>query len=154
MHKNINSCFCQQKAIGTLYHWQSTKYNLMLLNLTEHSDEPLQGQIVRQIRAKILAGDLSENEALPSIRTLASQQRVSVITVQRAYERLEHDGLIHSRKRRGFFISTISEKSKKERAEQQFKEQLEPLIRNARAEGLTEANIANLVDQLLAKETI
>lgn len=122
----------------------------MLLNLTEHSDEPLQGQIARQIRAKILAGDLPEGEALPSIRALASEQHVSVITVQRAYERLERDGLIQSRRRRGFFIAPISDQSKKERAEKQFQEQIEPLIRNALAEGLTTENISKILDQLLA----
>lgn len=121
----------------------------MLLNLTEHSNEPLQGQIARQIRAKILAGDLPEGEALPSIRALASEQRVSVITVQRAYERLERDGLIQSRQRRGFFVSTLSDTSKKERAEQQFQEQIDPLIRNALAEGLTTEDIAKILDQLL-----
>ena len=113
----------------------------MLLNLTEHSDEPLQGQIVRQIRAKILAGDLPKGEALPSIRALASEQHVSVITIQRAYERLEREGLIQSRQRRGFFVATLSDASKKERAERQFQEQIEPLIRNALAEGLTTEDI-------------
>jgi GntR family transcriptional regulator len=122
----------------------------MLLNLTEHSDEPLQGQIARQIRAKILAGDLPEGEALPSIRALASEQRVSVITVQRAYERLERDGLIQSRQRRGFFVAPISDASKKKRAEQHLQEQIEPFIRNALAEGLTAQAIAQIVEQLLA----
>lgn len=125
----------------------------MLLNLTEHSDEPLQGQIARQIRAKILAGDLPEGEALPSIRALASEQHVSVITIQRAYERLERDGLIQSRQRRGFFVAAISETSKKERAEQHFKEHLAPLIRNARAEGLTTQDITHILNQLLYKQS-
>ncbi len=124
----------------------------MLLNLTEHSDEPLQGQIARQIRAKILAGDLPEGEALPSIRALASQQRVSVITVQRAYERLERDGLIQSRQRRGFFVAPLSDASKKKRAEQHLQEQIEPLIRNALAEGLEVQDIVAIIDQLLASK--
>jgi len=124
----------------------------MLLNLTEHSDEPLQGQIARQIRAKILAGDLPEGDALPSIRALASQQRVSVITVQRAYERLERDGLIQSRQRRGFFVASLSDASKRKRAEQHLQEQIEPLIRNALAEGLTPQDIAKVIDPLLASK--
>ena len=123
----------------------------MLLDLTEHSNEPLQGQIARQIRARILAGDLKEGDALPSIRALASEQRVSVITVQRAYERLERDGLLQSRQRRGFFVASLSDQSKHERAEQHLKEQIEPLIQNALAEGLTSEDIAQLIDHLLIK---
>ena len=121
----------------------------MLLNLTEHSNEPLQGQIARQIRAKILAGDLPEGEALPSIRALASEQRVSVITIQRAYERLERDGLIQSRQRRGFFVAPISDTSKKERAEQHLRERIAPLIHTALAEGLSQEDIAQILDALL-----
>ena len=70
----------------------------MLLNLTDLSDESLQSQISRQIRAKILSGELAAGEVLPSIRGLARDQHVSVITVQRGYENLERDGLIHSRR--------------------------------------------------------
>ena len=55
----------------------------MLLNLTDLSDEPLQSQISRQIRAKILSGELPAGRVLPSIRGMAKEQRVSVITVQR-----------------------------------------------------------------------
>ena len=64
----------------------------MILNLSELSDEPLHAQISRQIRAKILSEDLSGDEPIPSIRGLAREQRVSVITVQRAYEDLECEG--------------------------------------------------------------
>ena len=121
----------------------------MILNLSELSDEPLQSQILRQVRAKILAGDLAEGEALPSIRVLAREQRVSVITVQRAYERLERDGLIRSRRRRGFFVAPISDQSKRERAERQFNEQVEPIVRNALAEGLSQEEITQLISHLL-----
>ena len=55
----------------------------MLLHLTDLSNEPLQGQVVRQIRAKILAGELAAGTDLPSIRKLAREQHISVITVQR-----------------------------------------------------------------------
>ena len=66
----------------------------MLLNLTDLSNEPLQHQIIRQVRARILAGALIVGDSLPSIRGLAREQHISVITVQRAYEILEREGLI------------------------------------------------------------
>lgn len=109
----------------------------MLLNLTDLSDEPLQSQISRQIRAKILAGELAAGEMLPSIRALARDVHVSVITVQRGYEQLERHGLIHSRRGKGFFVSEIQEGRKKEMAKHKFIEDMRPLLAEAFAEGLT-----------------
>ena len=109
----------------------------MLLNLTDLSDEPLQSQISRQIRAKILAGELAAGEMLPSIRGLARDAHVSVITVQRGYEHLEREGLIHSRRGKGFFVSEIKEGRKQEMAQDRFVESLKPLLAEAFAEGMS-----------------
>ena len=79
----------------------------MILNLSELSDEPLHAQISRQIRAKILSSDVAGNDQLPSIRGMARQQRVSVITVQRAYDDLEREGLVFSRRGMGFWVSEM-----------------------------------------------
>lgn len=123
----------------------------MLLNISDLSNEPLQSQIVRQIRAKILTEDLEAGSALPSIRALASEQRVSVITIQRAYERLERAGLIHSRARKGFFVAESSIESKGEIARSQLKEKLAPVIQAARAEGLSRDEIIDIVDQVMGQ---
>jgi len=117
----------------------------MFLQLTDLSNEPLQGQIVRQIRAKILAGELQPGTDLPSIRSLAREYHVSVITVERAYKSLEHGGLIHSRQRKGFFVSEVTEKGRKKMAKERIKEALEPKIRSARAEGLDEEEINQII---------
>jgi len=121
----------------------------MLLHLTDLSDEPLQGQIVRQIRAKILAGELTAGADLPSIRKLAREQHISVITVQRAYEALENEGLIHSRRGKGFFVTELSAETRKKMARERFQETLEPRIRAAKAEGLHKEEIKKVVDKIL-----
>ena len=113
----------------------------MLLHLTDLSDEPLQGQIVRQIRAKILAGELAADADLPSIRKLAREQHISVITVQRAYEVLENEGLIYSRRGKGFFVTEISDNKKKRMAKDRLWEILDPRIKAALAEGLRKEEI-------------
>jgi GntR family transcriptional regulator len=120
----------------------------MLLNLTDLSNEPLQGQIVRQIRAKILAGELSAGTDLPSIRKLASDQHISVITVQRAYEALEREGLIHSRRGKGFFVSELSKDGRKGMARERLREVLEPKIKAALAEGLSKEEILKIVGNI------
>jgi GntR family transcriptional regulator len=113
----------------------------MLLNLTDLSDEPLQSQISRQLRAKILAGEVPAGEVLPSIRALARQTRVSVITVQRGYEVLEREGLIHSRRGKGFFVSAIRDNRKKKMAEDRLGSQLGPILADAFSEGMTEEEV-------------
>ncbi|MFQ5633678.1 MAG: GntR family transcriptional regulator [bacterium] len=118
----------------------------MLLNLTDLSSEPLQGQIVRQVRAKILSGELQAETDLPSIRVLAREQRVSVITVQRAYETLMREGLIHSRRGKGFFVSDLHDREKQKMAKQRLLEALVPLIKAALEEGLTSEDILEAID--------
>jgi GntR family transcriptional regulator len=125
---------------------------IMLLNLTDISDEPLQGQISRQIRARILAGELDAGTSLPSIRALAREQHVSVITVQRAYEHLMREDLIHSRRGKGFFVSEIAKKQKKELAKQRLLTHLERPVQAAIAEGLSPVEIHQSVDKIIEKD--
>ena len=121
----------------------------LLLHLSELSPEPLHGQISRQIRARILAVKLAGEEPLPSIRALARDQRVSVITVQRAYEDLEREGLIRSRPGKGFFVASIPEERKQDMAEERFEEVLARLVAESAAEGLEEAQIREVFERVL-----
>lgn len=121
----------------------------MLLHLTDLSDEPLQGQIVRQIRAKILAGELAADADLPSIRKLAREQHISVITVQRAYEILENEGLIHSRRGKGFFVTELSDETRKKLARNRLQEILGPKIKASLAEGLSKEEIERIITKIL-----
>mgnify|MGYP001817890838 FL=1 len=123
----------------------------MILNLSDLSDEPLHAQISRQIRAKILAGELDGGAALPSIRGLAKGQRVSVITVQRAYDDLEREGLLHSRRGKGFWVAPIPNGRKNTMAEERFADKLEKLVAFAAAEGLSRADMRRILDTLLKK---
>ena len=125
----------------------------MILNLSELSDEPLHAQISRQIRAKILSEDLAGDEAIPSIRSLAREQRVSVITVQRAYEDLEREGLVWSRRGKGFWVKPIPDAKKRTMAEDRFASALEQLSSRAGAEGLSAADMRQILDRILEKRT-
>ena len=125
----------------------------MILNLSDLSDEPLHAQISRQIRAKILTGDLDGGDALPSIRGLAKGQRVSVITVQRAYDDLEREGLVQSRRGKGFWVAQIANGRKNTMAEERFADALKILVEHAAAEGLSTADMQRILDALLRKGT-
>jgi len=123
----------------------------VILNLSDLSDEPLHAQVSRQIRAKILSEDLTGGEALPSIRGLAKEQRVSVITVQRAYDDLEREGLVQSRRGKGFWVAPIPEGRKRTMAEKRFANALEKLVAHAAADGLSGADMRRILDKELGK---
>jgi GntR family transcriptional regulator len=125
----------------------------VILNLSELSDEPLHAQISRQIRAKILSADLAGEEAIPSIRSLAREQRVSVITVQRAYDDLEREGLLRSRRGKGFWVAPLPEREKQTMAKERFIDALERLVSNAAAEGLGATDMRRILDTILKEGT-
>lgn len=72
--------------------------------ISNSSNDPIYEQISAQIRSQIISGKLQEGEALPSMRNLAAQLRISVITTKRAYEDLEREGFIESYTGKGSFV--------------------------------------------------
>jgi len=87
---------------------------LMDIIISNSSQEPIYEQIVRQIKNPIMRGDLVENELLPSIRNLAKELQISVITTKRAYEELERDGYIYSVPGKGSYIAAQNKELLKE----------------------------------------
>jgi len=121
----------------------------MRLNISDSSPEPLQQQIIRQLRASILSGEILSGEALPSIRSMASRLNVSVITVQRSYEFLEREGLIHARRSKGYFVSPIRPDLRKNLAQRKLSENAKPVIKNALREGLTPPEVKKTLSDLV-----
>lgn len=124
----------------------------MLLHLSELAPEPLHQQLSNQLRARILARELSDGELLPSIRALARSHRVSVITVQRAYEDLEREGLLVSRPGRGFFVTPLPEGNRRARALHRLTQALAAPVDAARQEGLGDDDIRQVFDHVLSPE--
>ena len=77
----------------------------MEIYLSNAGQEPIYAQVTRQIKQQILSGQLRAGEPLPSIRLLAKELRISVITTKRAYEELEADGFIVTQAGRGSFVA-------------------------------------------------
>ena len=76
--------------------------------ITNNSDKPIYDQIKEQIKGMILSGELKEGDALPSMRLLAKELRISIITTKRAYEELEREGYIESYTGKGSFVKDIN----------------------------------------------
>ena len=79
----------------------------MNIVISNTSDDPIYQQIFDQISAQIIKGELQPDLCLPPIRTVAKELRISVITVKRAWEELEHAGLIYTMAGKGCFVAPL-----------------------------------------------
>lgn len=77
----------------------------MKLKINNQSDVPIYQQLYEQIKDCILRNEITENEQLPTMRHLAKEMRISVVTTKRVYDELERDGLIYSTQGRGSFVA-------------------------------------------------
>ena len=104
--------------------------------LSNSSNDPIYLQIVNQIKAMILSGELAEGEALPSMRNLALQMRISVITTKRAYEELEREGFIESYTGKGSFVKGQNAELLRETHLKQIEENLSKAPEIAKMSGI------------------
>lgn len=114
--------------------------------LSNSSGEPIYRQIVTQIKAQITSGALSAGDALPSMRLLAQQLRISVITTKRAYEELEREGFIENFTGRGCFVKAQNPEFLREEIIRQTEEQLSKACEIARQGGLTLEEMTELLE--------
>lgn len=115
-------------------------------------DTPIYEQIINSIKESILKGELMGGEALPSIRSLARDLRISNITTKRAYEELEHDGFIGSIPGKGYFVKKKSEEFRKEEIYTKIEEKLSEAINLADTYNIDYKEIAEMLDTLLKEE--
>lgn len=117
----------------------------MRILISNSSDKPIYDQIVDQMKSLILKGDLIEGEALPSIRNLAKELQISVITTKRAYEELENEGFIETVRGKGSFVAEENKELFKEKKLKLIEEKLEEAVTEANALGLTEEEVIDMV---------
>lgn len=120
----------------------------MELFISNTGSEPIYAQITRQIKDKILTGELKEGDALPSIRMLAKELRISVITTKRAYEDLEAEGFIHTMPGRGSFVAPQNPELHREECLKQVEGHLQNAMEAARRGGITLAEVTETLQLL------
>lgn len=114
--------------------------------LSNTSDEPIYQQIVTQIKAQIMSGSLTAGDPLPSMRNLATQLRISVITTKRAYEELERDGFIENFTGRGCFVKAQNTDFLKEESMRQVEELLAKACEKARVLNLSLQELQEMLE--------
>ena len=116
----------------------------MHIIIRNSSGTPIYEQIVAQIKDAILTGGLAPGEALPSMRLLAKELKISVITTKRAYEELEREGFISTQQGRGSFVAERDLEFVREEKMRQLESQLEQAVATAKGCGVDRAEFVQL----------
>ena len=120
----------------------------MNIIISNSSDKPIYEQITIQIKNMVMNGQLKEGDALPSMRTLAKELRISVITTKRAYEDLEKEGFITTVVGKGSFIKAADIRLVREEKLKQIEELLSKAISIAQQSGIKREEIEEIIEIL------
>ena len=116
------------------------------------SDKPIYEQIYTQIKGAILRGECREGEALPSIRALAKELRISVITTKRAFDDLERDGFIYSVQGKGSFVAAKNREMVREQYLRQIEEKFAEVAELAGQAGISKKQLSEMFSLAIGEE--
>ena len=122
------------------------------MKLLQNSGVPIYQQIAEQLKTDILGGKLKEGEYLPSIRGLAKELKISVITTMKAYELLEAEGLVTAAPGKGFYVNAQDSEMLREQHLRRVEESLIEAIKAARTAGMTDRERTETLQTLLDME--
>lgn len=118
---------------------------MLKLVISQTSNQPIYEQIKNQIKKQIIEGSLKAGDSLPSIRVLAKELNVSVITTKRAYEELEKEGFIVTVPARGTFVAEIDKEKISNLGAKEIEEDLQKVVRKAK---LLRIELKKLIDMI------
>lgn len=121
---------------------------MVQIHVTQLSKQPVYEQIQEQIKECILKGELKSGEQLPSIRVLARHLQVGLITIKRAYQELEQEGLVVNLQGRGCFVGMLDQEALHRRNLETAKQQLQTLHEFSMRTQLSKDEIKNLMEEI------
>jgi len=122
------------------------------IHLSNASDKPIYEQITVQLKEAILANKLHAGDALPSIRALAKDLKISVMTTKRAYADLERDGFIETVAGKGSFVTERNQDFLREELLRQVEEHLQKAVRTAKTAGLAKEELIDLLSLIVEED--
>lgn len=125
----------------------------MNIIISNRSSQPIYEQIYTQVKSCIISGGLHAGDALPSIRALAKDLRISVITTKRAYEELERDGYIYTVAAKGCYVAEANREMIREGYLRQIEEHIREILQLAPVCGLTDAQLLDLFATMQKEES-
>ncbi len=121
----------------------------MKIIINSSSMVPIYEQLMDQIKALITAGDLNENDILPSVRTLAKELRISALTVKKAYDNLEQEGYTVTVHGKGTYVAAANPERMLEEQKREVEADLEKAVEKGRRCGLSDMEIRELFELIM-----
>lgn len=121
----------------------------MKIIINSSSMVPIYEQLMDQIKALITAGDLNENDILPSVRTLAKELRISALTVKKAYDNLEQEGYTVTVHGKGTYVAAANPERMLEKQKREVEADLEKAVEKGRRCGLSDTEIRELFELIM-----
>ncbi len=121
----------------------------MKIIINNSSMQPIYDQLVSGIKAMILEGELKENTPLPSVRGLASELKISALTVKKAYDILEDEGLIVTVHGKGSFVAEINQGLMQEERRRKIEKKLADAVEEGRAAGMSDDELVELFNIIM-----
>ena len=113
---------------------------------------PIYEQIMEQIKAQIISGELKENDILPSVRTMAKELKISALTVKKAYDNLEAEGMTVTVHGKGTYVAASNIQLMEEERRKEVEADLETVIQKGRRCGMKEEEIRSLFELIMEDE--
>ena len=124
----------------------------MKIIINNSSMVPIYEQIIAQIKAEVIEGRMTAGDALPSVRTLSRELKISALTVKKAYDNLEEEGLIVTVHGKGSFIAAANQELLMEERRKELEKELEAAVQKARTGGLTAKEIRESFEIIMEDE--
>lgn len=124
----------------------------MKIIISNNTYTPIFEQIKNAIISQIVSGELSENELLPSIRALAQDLRISVMTVKKAYDELEKDGYIITKQGKGSFVATKNSELAKEQKQKEIEAYIAKIVEISNSYNIDKKEILEVFDYMYGSE--
>lgn len=124
----------------------------MELFINNHGSKPIYEQISDQIKALVMSGELKSGEGIPSIRSMAKSLHISVLTVQKAYDKLQEEGFIETTAGKGCFVSAQNQDFYLEEQQKKIEELFNQAIEIARSTGIKLDKLTGLLELLYEEE--
>jgi GntR family transcriptional regulator len=121
----------------------------MKIIINSSSMVPIYEQIVDQVKAQIISGELKEDDNLPSVRTLSKELRISALTVKKAYDSLEQERFTVTIHGKGTYVAAANKEMMMEEYRREVEEELTEVIRKAKRYGLSEEDIREMLELIL-----
>lgn len=124
----------------------------MKIIISNHSYTPIFEQIKNALINQIISGELEENEMLPSIRSLAQDLRISVMTVKKAYDELEQEGYIQTKQGKGSFVAQKNLELAKEQKQKEIEEHISQIVDISKSYAISKKEILQIFEFMYGSE--